>query len=663
MSLEVGRIVARVEGETAQFDKAMADAQRTFQVTAQKLDATGQQLANALRKTYSDRIVAANATADKEIQAARRSLNERLRASSSTAEVAALREQFNRRASAASEGARREVQAAQQQYLAASQGLRPVIAAANQLTATTALTTSQFSKLRTATVAVASAAAGAHPAFGQMSAVLGAMVGTGGVIALAVAAIAALGFAYNRATKDARELKEEQEKLNQQLERGGRARAGLTAGAENQAAAQAVRRMAEITARINELRTIPQFRTEVSGTEAVMVAVSQKETLAEITKLSKEYASEALKALEVDGKRAEEGQRVAEEAERTAEAFDRLVQSGRELDRDMGDILRKFNELASENAFAALQRFRLGDLSGSGGLITRPSATNAMPRNVQILSSTATSRWAASVKKAADQTGDVLGDAVKRMFDPKQILSGLATSGIATVGGLLVGMADDLLDFSGKAREAAKQMREAQRAWSRNLDDFIRSFAPEGEQKQGNTVSHLQDLINDFFKNFFKINPAKDKRAAQFVAISTMIQNSQTVQQIITQLTLLKNLFPEFGAEIDKMIHGATLAGESLNKTADAADAVTEALTNVPQGFKIALARFNATTPGLPTLPGPSSWTPQGGAMGGARMQAIHIETIEMNGVNDPQEFLRKLETEIVRQKARGGSGIALEFL
>lgn len=676
MALEVGKIVARIEGETAQFEKSMGDAARTFEVTARKLDASAQQLANNLKKTYSERVVAANAAANREIEAAQRSMRERLRATTSSAEVAAVREQFSRRAEAARAGARQEVQAAQQQYLAASENLRPIIATTGQMTQTTSLATAQLSKLRTATVAVANAAAGANPIFAQTSAVIGAMVGTGGVVALAVAAITALGFAYNRATKDARELKEEQKKLNDQLEREGRGRVGLIAGAENAERDAAVKRLAQITAELAAARQ-PQFRF----TEDPRSGIRSRELVdnsAEIVRLSQEYARLSRVAVAVDGKRADEANKIANEATRAAEAFDQLVESGKEINRELTESLAKLIEIADEAALATLQRFRLGDLVSDRDrrLITRPSVTTTAPRTVAALGPvvttggqivTETDRWASQVKKAAASMGDVLSDSVKRVFDPRQILSGLATGGLAALSGELLNFGAELLGLSNKAREAARQMREAQRSWSRTLDDFIRSFAPDRQRQEGDFVSQLQDLARDMFEAFGKIKPT-DPRAQQFVQLQKMLDTAGSLTEVISILNLIKALFPEFAAQIDKMIQAAGLAAGSLNETAKAAQKVAESLTNVPIGIKeIARLRFNATAPALPVVPtpprtggpiGPWRWTPGQG-------QAVYNVTgpITVTGVEDVPAFIDKLETEIARKKLRGGSGISLDYL
>ena len=52
--MEVGRIVARVEAATEDFERGMQGAQRTFEQTAQKMQATGARVSAALEKQYAD---------------------------------------------------------------------------------------------------------------------------------------------------------------------------------------------------------------------------------------------------------------------------------------------------------------------------------------------------------------------------------------------------------------------------------------------------------------------------------------------------------------------------------------------------------------------------------------------------------------------------------
>lgn len=649
MAQEVGRIKAVVTGDTTDFDKKMSGAQRTFEVTAQKLDATAQRTADSLKKTYSERAIAANAAAQKEIEAARRSLQERLRMTTSSAEIAAVRNQFTQRANAAREGARREIQAAQQQYLAASEGLRPIIASTQQMTTTAALTTSQFSKLRTATVAVANAAAGANPIFAQTSAVIGAMAGTGGVLALAVAGIAALGLAYNRATKDARELKEEQERLNKQLERAGRERAGLVAGAENITRDAAVKRMSEITALLAQLRT-PQFRDVTDAKSGMVIARERLNVEGQILKLSQEYAALANRALGVDGKRADEAAKVSEEAMRAAEAFEQLLQSGKDINRELSESLAKLIEIADEAALAFRQRDALRNLAPGSGVITRPSSVTGMPRSVTRISTPTPAVPGESVNTR-------LKNFLKGQLDPQQIISSIASGGITALVGAAADFAGGLLTHAKRAKEALRLHMEAVNDWDRSIRA---SFAAlRGETEKARRFEALDELtgriknLGETFKSNFGVIPVFD-------TMEDLIAWLKRQREIIALVNKLPGVdMTELDKRLEELIRYAEELGIQLGKTADAASKVSESLTNVPTGFKIALARFNATVPSMTvgSTPGRPTWDPT------SRASVVNIANVEVYGVEDVPSLLEKIELEVTRKQLRGGTGISMGYL
>ena len=111
--------------------------------------------------------------------------------------------------------------------------------------------------------------------------------------------------------------------------------------------------------------------------------------------------------------------------------------------------------------------------------------------------------------------------------------------------------------------------------------------------------------------------------------------------------------------------------GDSLDNAADSANKTAEALLNVPSGFKVSLARFNASiaedlqaaTPAtdiiarpiqtLPTLP----WVPPGtgaGQVAPTTQQGGNVVNVTFK-VNDAAEAWRLLKREILRDEATGG--------
>ncbi|WP_228556665.1 hypothetical protein [Myxococcus sp. AB025B] len=94
-------------------------------------------------------------------------------------------------------------------------------------------------------------------------------------------------------------------------------------------------------------------------------------------------------------------------------------------------------------------------------------------------------------------------------------------------------------------------------------------------------------------------------------------------------------------------------AGVAAWENAAATNRATEALTNVPTGFKVALARFNAQDPigGAPLAPGASPVTPSPvvPVSGGN----VSVGQIVVQGVDDPEATARHVYIEMKREAHR----------
>jgi len=90
----------------------------------------------------------------------------------------------------------------------------------------------------------------------------------------------------------------------------------------------------------------------------------------------------------------------------------------------------------------------------------------------------------------------------------------------------------------------------------------------------------------------------------------------------------------------------------------DTENAVREALLNVPQGFKVAAARFRATLPeaALGTGIGPTSGAPTSSpSVPAARGGDTYVFNLHDVGQRDPRELVDAIAREIRRRKSRGG--------
>ncbi|NTX17713.1 phage tail protein [Myxococcus sp. CA056] len=94
-------------------------------------------------------------------------------------------------------------------------------------------------------------------------------------------------------------------------------------------------------------------------------------------------------------------------------------------------------------------------------------------------------------------------------------------------------------------------------------------------------------------------------------------------------------------------------AGVAAWENAAATNRATEALTNVPTGFKVALARFNAQDPiaGAPSTPGSSPLVPSPvvPVSGGN----VSVGQIVVQGAEDPEETARQVYIEMKREAHR----------
>jgi transposase-like protein len=103
-------------------------------------------------------------------------------------------------------------------------------------------------------------------------------------------------------------------------------------------------------------------------------------------------------------------------------------------------------------------------------------------------------------------------------------------------------------------------------------------------------------------------------------------------------------------------------SARSLDTLAKTTQRVNEALSNLPQGFKIARARYMAATPYDPNNPGPvvpgtpPGTGPEGTGRGGASGNIIVQGNLVLNGVADVRGIVEKAQ----RSLNRGGGGFTL---
>lgn len=146
-------------------------------------------------------------------------------------------------------------------------------------------------------------------------------------------------------------------------------------------------------------------------------------------------------------------------------------------------------------------------------------------------------------------------------------------------------------------------------------------------------IEDIQDFINATVREIERIDAIRDPIERMRESMALMLQfGGLSRDQILDLLQKFKAL------------------------AAETNQAVNEALFNVPQGFKIALERFRATTPtplalGGTTGPGGSSTTPPVVARGGD----TYIFELRDVGQRDVRELVDDIFREVRRRKSRGG--------
>lgn len=654
MALEVGRISATIEAKVSDFEQKMAGAQKTFEGTQVKMEAVANRATTSLRKAYSDRVVAAHQAAQQEIAAAQQTMKERLRFATSTAEISAIRKLYRERVDAARTGAQQEIQAAQQSFLASTKNMAPVAGSLNDVVKAAGRAAPGINSVRSALTAMAASALQTAPGVAQVSSVLGAMaLGAGPMVAI-LAGIAGVTFAWQKLTAAGKELTKAAEDALAAVAKLDETEASRLAG--TQATLDAKR--AAIDDEIAELRELdPLNKGYAKAQEKINELLKERDKLVRATTRVETAITEFHKK-ELD-QRAKDQQEALDKEQR---AFEKHAE----------EIVRKWQRMQLKlTPFEIRERVRLGN-AGQVGLVGR---TPLDPKVAQafIAAGGAAARGAGAGAGGPGNTvpGKSLTDMLKSRLDPKQLLTNLASNvlsgGISAAVGILGKFADGLFDFGGKAKAAAAALAEARRQWSVELDRFL---ADETGKQKIDAAETLRAWIKGFSENF-KLTAGRGAILKEFPTIPANLNLEGLIAWVDKFLDANRAfLSPEAIARWEELQKAAHKLGEELADTTKAANDTVASLINVPTGFKIALARFNATIP-IPTMPATIPQGPRGGfnptaSSPNGTMAARNVTYVFQDGIhveaNDPAEFLQKLEVEIQRKKLRGGATITLDY-
>jgi hypothetical protein len=498
--------------------------------------AEGDKLLATEKRNYAQRLTAIRASYQAEIEAAQRAMRERLKSTVTVNEVNNIKNMYKQQVDAAQAAARAHVRTAQQAHLAATNGLRPMVAETEKVTAAVRRGIPTINTLRSSMTTLASSALSAAPGVTQLSSALGAMALGSGVMIGVMAAMAAVGFAWQKIAGDARESAAALAEANAEL-----GRIGQNSGIASLSAALLVvrNRLDEINTELAELSSQPRsklgmfmaglgtafpaigglFGSSGTGTPASDVARLTAERDKATQKVAK---GEAEIARLNEAQRKEQETIVKQSAERARNEF----LTAEEMKRQM-ETVRMLNREYKINA------------QGPGSpVVARQPGGMSQPSGGSFLGG--------------------IGDWLKGQFDPRQILSnmasGLLTGGVNMIMGAVTSFVGGLFNAGAKAKEAARLAREAQAQMDRAVQEWRGSLSGAFGSKLGNP-------IDDEFMQRFRDNPA----------FGNFAPGAGSPQQIIEWFNAMR----EAGHEVWGMADLASLIekyNEALKKQADILD-------------------------------------------------------------------------------------------
>jgi hypothetical protein len=217
------------------------------------------------------------------------------------------------------------------------------------------------------------------------------------------------------------------------------------------------------------------------------------------------------------------------------------------------------------------------------------------------------------------------GDSLKQLFNPETIASGLitgfASTAINSALGLVGKLASSVLGLGDAAEKAAQQLQLSM--------NNIRA-----------EIAHLRGDTG--LENLVQLQEETIRRLEQLgVHTSSMgIEKTKSVEELLALITRLSNsapFIPNQQGYDEALALTLEWLTESMKHLGDEVNRVTDGMRNVPTGFKINLAEFNATE----VAAGPAFSTARGGVV-------VHV-------IAEPEGVFRVVEDQAVRRIRAGG--------
>lgn len=498
-----------------------------------------------------------------------------------------------------------------------------------------------FNKLRGPLASVANGVLKLPPGLASVASILGSFALSGGVLAGAIVGLAALGLAWKKLKGDADEAREA---LKSAADQALRIRA-----AESHVDIETTKNINALSGGIFKQRN-KVSRLEMLGYERSNPAKLREERarLQSMIGQRDTLRGSLLKNLpELDAIEA-----VATSAKTHARETERAAEAWKKVRAEVAAL--PWSPLAGTGRMGAHK-----SIGGTSTMFERPPEPG--PRM----------SFGDRALGFASATGlsfkDAISSRMKQLTDPSALggmLAGGAMSLAASAVGKLVGTISRL---GGTSEAAARQIAAAQQRMVQSLRDSVINLTGSTSDKalvdvRKTIADQVAALVAGGLVNFpiGTTGSARERAARSGVARDAFLAQLGNVGSFDALIKMVEGMKPLFGTtnqgldaynDLLKLVTALTdNAKKEIEGLGNAAKAASEALRNVPQGFKIALARFNATE-GLATSGGGDDGG--GGEDEGGRPPkrgevGFNRGAVTVNGdvyvvANDPDQFSRQM--------------------
>lgn len=220
--------------------------------------------------------------------------------------------------------------------------------------------------------------------------------------------------------------------------------------------------------------------------------------------------------------------------------------------------------------------------------------------------------------------GPNIGGFIRSLFDPKQFATSLLSGGISTLIGGAMGAIGGL--FNQAASRLADAMEQNTRALRATADFLAERLTESGFGVEAKAIAKaLQETINRIAVGDLESGlPGLGQLSTLMAELAKVGIDADTFRKVAASLGIDVG---SINADIlQQFLDQLTKAGSGLDELENSARRTSEALRNVPSGFKVALAAFNATV------------------------------AIDARG-QSPEAIALALQREFARMQARGGGG------